>query len=84
MKKKGMPGWLKFILSLVVSGVVGLIGSMLVPQLQEPAASLAASLVRDPLYEPMTIYILLALVPLMLSMVSGYLMALALKPKAKR
>lgn len=82
MKKKGMPGWLKFILSLVVSGVVGLVGSMLVPQLQKPAASMAANLVRDPLYEPMTIYILLALVPLVLSMVCGYLMALAFKPKA--
>jgi len=84
MKQKEMPRWLKFILSLVVSCVVGLVGSILVPHLQKPMVALVARLVRDPLYEPMTLYIFLALVPLLVSLVSGYLMALAFRPKVGR
>jgi len=84
MKNREMPGILKFLISLGVSVLVGWLGSLLIPPLQSPVTTFVANSVDDPLYRPMTIYILLALVPFLLSMLTGFGMAFLFRQRVAR
>ena len=84
MKKKAIPKFWRFLLCIFISSFIGWLSTLLIIPATPLAESLTSTIIKNPNYHPMTIYILLALIPLTISVVTGHFSARIFRPKEQR
>ena len=81
MKRRAIPRFWRFVFCLFISSVIGWLGTLLIAPATPIAESITHSIIKNPDYHPLTIYILLALIPLVISVLSGQMLAILMLPK---
>lgn len=84
MAKKRFRTFIRFLVGFIISALVGYGCTLIIPAIEPGITGIARSLVKDTSYLPMTVFILLALFPMLVSFLVGFGLSLVFKPRPGR
>lgn len=84
MAKKRPRTFIRFLVGFIISALVGYVCTLIIPIIEPGITETARSLIKNTTYLPMTVFILLALFPMLVSFLVGFGLSLAFKPRSGR
>jgi ABC-type sulfate transport system permease subunit len=81
MKNKMMRVLIQIGLSLLISAISGYLCTLLIPYLQPGAFNLVQSTIKNEQFQPVSLFILLSLIPMLVSFLVGFILAWVLRVK---
>jgi hypothetical protein len=72
------------VIGVIVSSAIGYGVSLLIPFIEPSAFSLVELMVGNPVYQPVSLFIILALIPMLVSFVTGFCLFMVLRPGVEK
>ena len=73
MKNKVFALILRILISLIISSLAGYFSSLLIPKIEPQASIFINGLIHNSIYQPVSLFILLSLIPMLVSFIIGFL-----------